>query len=233
MKRISKVLLLCFIAALPLTMAPSGGFPSRPTFQEATIRATVPLFKLHETAAAANNRSWRLAVAGEQMVLDVCNDDFVSCAGGRIATIDRTGQTVDSLNLAATTVTVNGSSVAVNLSGSGSLSLSSICSSGTSTSYSYERSGNIVTLTVGANSCTQGSAGVLTFGSAISAAGRPSVDRFIPAAQALDNGAAKNIGVRVQTNGNVTIYVVAGTGLTNFSGTGTLAWSTYSYTYAL
>lgn len=40
MKTIQKILLLTFCAFLPLLMAPTGGFPSRPSFQAVTVRSS-------------------------------------------------------------------------------------------------------------------------------------------------------------------------------------------------
>lgn len=40
MKRFSLIALIAFVCSLPLLMAPSGGFPSRPTFQKVTVSST-------------------------------------------------------------------------------------------------------------------------------------------------------------------------------------------------
>lgn len=70
---------------------------------------TAPAFLLRETDAAANNGLWRILASAEQLLLETRND--ANSAGSAIVTIDRTGTTVDSIALAATALTWNGSAM--------------------------------------------------------------------------------------------------------------------------
>lgn len=112
---------------LVLLMAPSGGFPSRPTFQ--TVRAigegggadpnfiarnNNPNLELRELDGAADNERWAFTVSGEQFRLRMLTD-----SGGLVAnifTVDRTAQVVDN-------VTINGRIVAAPLVGGVSMGL--------------------------------------------------------------------------------------------------------------
>lgn len=117
-----KVALIAFCCALPLLMAPSGGFPSRPIVQTVNATSTYgggtgsttafvarsgyPALELRESDAAANNVRWRLGASGEQFFIDALADNGAS--GGTVLTVERTGTTIDSINLQGTAVQVNG-----------------------------------------------------------------------------------------------------------------------------
>lgn len=70
------------------------------------LSALTPDMRWNETDAAANNRLWGVQVSGEQLLFRVYNDAVSSAAS--FITIDRTANTVDSINLQATAVQVNG-----------------------------------------------------------------------------------------------------------------------------
>jgi hypothetical protein len=74
-----------------------------------TISAIAATIRLNETDAAANNRLWDIFVNAEQLAHRVV-DDAISSGVGYL-TVNRTANTVDSIALAATTVTVNGQDV--------------------------------------------------------------------------------------------------------------------------
>lgn len=85
----------------------AGGFPSRPTFQQTTVRSTTPSLFFDETDASATNQRWRWRAASEGLVLQTCNDGSDTCTGDAIS-LERTGATIDSIALAAGAVTLNG-----------------------------------------------------------------------------------------------------------------------------
>lgn len=74
-----------------------------------SLNSIQPILWFEQTNAAANNRSWLVFASGEQFVFVAEND--AKSSGTPFITADRTGITVDSLALAATTVTVNGQDV--------------------------------------------------------------------------------------------------------------------------
>jgi hypothetical protein len=73
------------------------------------IASTGPALRFRETDAAANNRSWDVFVSGETFNLRVVNDALDSAVN--FMTVNRTDNTVDSIALAATAITVNGVAV--------------------------------------------------------------------------------------------------------------------------
>lgn len=68
-----------------------------------------PFFALDESDGAANNQEWDFGAASEQLVFRVLNDAENSIVNW--LTVDRTGTTVDSINLLATAVQVNSISI--------------------------------------------------------------------------------------------------------------------------
>jgi hypothetical protein len=74
-----------------------------------TISSAVPGMVWRDTGGAANNQYWRFLVSSEQLLYQISNDAFSS--HGTWLTVDRTGTTVDTINLQATNVQANGSAV--------------------------------------------------------------------------------------------------------------------------
>jgi hypothetical protein len=68
--------------------------------------AAIPQLNFHETDAAANNGHWLCGVNGEQFRCRTSVDD--GSAVGTWLLVDRTAQTVDTLALSATAITLNG-----------------------------------------------------------------------------------------------------------------------------
>lgn len=103
-------------AATVMSVARSGTTPSDINFLASTVQltnsgwlignSTAPRLTLNETDAAANNRLWRIGTSSETLVWGTRND--ADSAGSDFFSVDRTGTTVDSVTLAATTVAVTG-----------------------------------------------------------------------------------------------------------------------------
>lgn len=74
-----------------------------------TVSGPAPEFRMRETDGAADEQYWIWVYTVGSLSLRAYNDTFSSSVGA--ITIERTGTTLDSINLAATTVTVNGVSV--------------------------------------------------------------------------------------------------------------------------
>jgi hypothetical protein len=72
------------------------------------ISSSTPGWQVNETDAAANNRLWQFYAAGERLSFDATTD---AGAGTTWLSVDRTGSTVDSINLQATSVQINGSQI--------------------------------------------------------------------------------------------------------------------------
>lgn len=108
-----------------------------------TIQATTPNVTLAETDAAADNAIWVQYASGEQLTFEIQND--AQSVGTAWASVNRTGTTVDSINLQATAVQINGSPVTW---GTYTPTLTSVqnVSSSTARQLQYMRVGNTVTV---------------------------------------------------------------------------------------
>jgi hypothetical protein len=121
MRAVSGLLAGLMLAAAAGVVAQStvSGFPSRPRFQAVTVTgaasgvtssvglsSTLPRLSLNETDAAADNRWWEVAASGEGLFFSAYNDTHA--AGVDFISVQRTANTIDSINLQATSVQVNG-----------------------------------------------------------------------------------------------------------------------------
>lgn len=100
----------------------------------------------NETDAAADNRRWYMSVSGEVFSFGVVNDALGSAADA--ITLNRTGTVVDSINLAATSVQINGNGVVRSLSGTYTPTVSNTTNVDSSTPLAaqYFRVGDVVTV---------------------------------------------------------------------------------------
>lgn len=129
-----------------------------------TISATASQFIQTETDAAANEKQWEWRADGGQLNLYTRND--ASSAVATPITIDRTGTTVDSINLQATAVQVNGNAVI------GPLAAGTYTPTATNTTnvtgctpgaHNYMRVGSTVTVS-GNVSCSSSASGDISIG---------------------------------------------------------------------
>lgn len=126
-------------------LSQSNAFTSSGGGSGAAIKlvAPTPVFLWQEDGASANNGIWDIVVDAENFRIRVLDDAML--VSSAFLTVDRTGTTVDSINLQATAVQVNG----INIMASGSFT-------GTSTGFSspltrtlnYRKAGRIVTLNI-------------------------------------------------------------------------------------
>jgi hypothetical protein len=72
-------------------------------------KADTPTYELEENDAPSNNRIWQLVVAAEQFIFRLANDARGSFAS--IFTVDRTANTVDTVNFLPTDLQLNGLSM--------------------------------------------------------------------------------------------------------------------------
>lgn len=84
--------------------------PASQSGQSLSLTAAAPFIDLIENDASANNGVWRIAVNGEQLTLKLGNDALSAFTD--ILTIDRTANTVDTIDFLPTTLNHNGTGVA-------------------------------------------------------------------------------------------------------------------------
>lgn len=107
-----------------------------------SVRTGTPGVFLDATGATANNGNWDFVVSSEQLLFRILND--AEDTASNWLTVDRTGTTVDTINLLATTLQHNGVSI------SGTTGTFTATATGLTTSPSgtgtYTKTGNIVVL---------------------------------------------------------------------------------------
>ncbi len=84
--------------------------PASQAGQSLTLNDTAPFIDLIESDAAVNNTSWRIQVNSKQFTLQVANDALAAFTN--ILTIDRTANTVDTIDLLPTTLQHNAVNIA-------------------------------------------------------------------------------------------------------------------------
>ncbi len=169
----------------------------------ATFSSATPELRFMESDASANNQLWGWRVEGEQLCLRVLDDTASSAA--TVLCVDRTGNTVDLINLQATAVQANGVAVATGESGTFAATLTTGCTTTPSLNFRWARAGNVVTIaSTGTTTCTSNSNTVLLT-AAVPAAIRPTVNQCVAYIMATDNGVGTNAAVQIQTDGDINI----------------------------
>lgn len=144
------------------------------TSEEIQQNGTNPFFALNDTDAAADNRLWLMQTTGETFILRACTDGVASC--NQFLTVNRTGATVDSVEISGTAVTINGNAAAVQTSGTFTASFDTACTTTPTITYDYVQTGNVVTIYPVSQTgftCTSDSTQFATTGAPIPAAIRP------------------------------------------------------------
>lgn len=113
-----------------------------------SLSSAVPLLEWSETDAAANNQSWYIGASGEQFGVGFAGNDARTSLGSPAILIDRTANTIDTINLQATAVQINGNGVVRSLSGTytPTASATSNLDSTSPAQFQYTRVGNVVTV---------------------------------------------------------------------------------------
>jgi hypothetical protein len=211
------------VAAAAAVVAQPGGYPSRIIAQTVLVRSvgtataapvksesTTPLMEWAESDAAADNRRWRAYASSEAFRFDAVTDS--GGVSGTYLEVQRTGSTVDSVNLLATQLLGNSVDMTP-ASGTFTVSWNDACSTTPTTTFDYQKVGNIVVLKAVSSAgfpCTSDSTSFLGTAADVPAAIRPS-GAFASSAQlAGDNGNIMNNGgnVRVRLTINTTGNVV-------------------------
>jgi hypothetical protein len=223
-------------------LAATGGYPSRPIFQSVgvntiapatagSIAATTATFTsaanqggvrltsaspTHvwtESDATADNQSWRIRVNGEALGWYAVNDAFG--AENAFITVQRTGTTIDSVDIAGTAVTANGVGVATETSGTFTATFDDACTTSPTLTFDYVKTGSQVTVIETAQTgmgCTGDSTSFATTGAPIPAALRPTASttvRFRGSGSLVNNGANVDSCVTFSSSGNVVFHTYA------------------------
>ncbi len=194
--------------------------PASQSGQSLTLTAAVPFIDLIENDASANNGVWRIAVNSEQMTIKVGNDALSAFTD--IVTIDRTANTVDTVDFLPTTLNHNGTAVAVGITtetGSFNVDLIGFVSNPATVAYVYTRVGNIVTILPGASRSGTSNSTVMRSGATdVPASLRPSSDRMC-LGSIQDNGTTAVGLLQIKTTGEIEYFADPGAGVFTTSGT--------------
>ena len=107
MRHWSKAAIIALVALLPLTMAPTGGLPSRPTFAYLKLNsATSAINATCRSSASANNRCWATEINGSGDMFSYAATDAGAATGTPWRTVDRTNAAVDQVVFTAESAAV-------------------------------------------------------------------------------------------------------------------------------
>lgn len=192
------------------------------------LDSNVPSIGFREEDGAANNKDWDFIVNVERFSLRACTDAG-SCTN--VFDIDRTSNTIDTINLQATSIQTNGFN-ATNVTGTYTCNVSGLTSDPAPTCR-YVRSGDIVTLFIPTISGTSNTT-TFSLSGAIPSSHRPSrVQQFI-IPNATDNGAATGTGDNscdINTDGTVTFRRTSNAN--GWTGSNTKGVTNFSVTYLM
>ena len=185
--------------------------------------STGPSFALVETDAPVDEGYWKnFSTAGS---LRFTTNTDVGVAVGTWLRVDRTGTTVDTINLTATTVQTNGSD-ATHETGTFTLTLDTGCTTSPSGTATYAKSGNVVVVDLPDISCTSNATNKV-FTTDFPAAIQPSTPQF-PLCAVFDNGLVAEVAA-CQVNAVGTMLLNRFTGLFTASGNSGIQSTTITY----
>lgn len=110
------------------------------------LENATPIFQVDETDAAANERNWLYRSSAGILALSTATDAAPTTAVANALTIDRTGTTVDSFAISATSATLNGLALATYETGSFTVNYGNACTTTPSQTWDYIKVGNQVTI---------------------------------------------------------------------------------------
>jgi hypothetical protein len=173
------------------------------------LSSATPVLSLNETDAATANRLWDFVVSGESLLCRAAANDASSA--GNWCAIDRTGTTVDTVNLLGTSIQTNGVSItATTTTATGTLTG---CTTAPTTTVRWVRIGNIVTGHLDQQTCTSNTT-AFTITGAVPSGYQPA--RTVDVAAVLSNNGSATLCPLEFANGSQTI-----TGNCTFTGSGT------------
>lgn len=165
------------------------------------FNVAVPEIVFTETDASADNGRWSFHANVEQFRGSIYNDAEGVAANWVL--IDRTGTTVDTVNLQATSVQANGAAIATSASGNYLAAITG-CTTSPNATINWVRTGNIVTMTLPTTSCTSNATSLTWSGANSPAANRPANTTGAVVLCAHTNNSVQEYGitsVNVQTDG--------------------------------
>ena len=191
--------------------------PASQSGESQTLTGTAPFLNLIETDAAANNGVWRSGVNSEQLTIQLGNDALSSFVD--VFTIDRTANTVDTINLKPTTLQHNGVTIATTSADTFTADWSGFTTS-PSTIWSYRQTGNIVTVRPQTSLSNVSNTTALTSGATdIPAAIRPTAATVFSVYDVIDNGTAGAGIIQFSSAGKITFFARLATLTFTASGT--------------
>lgn len=148
------------------------------------ITSDSPQLFITETDAAADNGIWLQRAVAEQFIFEACTD-ALSCVD--IMQVDRTGSTVDTVNLLPAALQMNGIDLTVE-TGTFEIEWETACTTTPSQTWDYIKNGNMVTiLMVDAVSCTSDSTGFTSTDADIPTSIRPAQTAIVGIMGVTDN----------------------------------------------
>lgn len=163
-------------------------------------RSSAPNFRIDESGGAADNKLWDVTAFSESLQMRALNDAGSSATAW--LTVDRTGITVDSINLQATSVQTNGVDATAS---TGTFTCTGTGFSGTDPTGTcrYVKFGNMVTLFI---PHLEGTSDATTFTvTGAPAAIQPTRAQLLRSVRGEDSSIAQDdIQVRVETSGTIT-----------------------------
>ncbi len=190
-------------------------FSGSPSSATMLFNSTRPVINWFESGVTADNALWSLDFNGEAMNWRIAND--IASVTTPFMTVERTGTTVDSVNLQGTDIQANGLSLAA--SGSFSGTLSGMSAGGTGTIF-WKKNGGMVTLHVKSSAVTGTSNTTAMVLSSLPVAIRPGYPQ-ICACQFTNNGVDIAGYMVVGFSAADTASAQAGTSFTGFTAAGT------------
>lgn len=227
-------LLIALLTLVLPNLANADGFPSRPRFQsvgvgqtntntgQIRITGTAPGYYLTESDAPLNEKVYRIVSGAGDLFWGTTNDALGG--GNNFFMVTRTGDVVDTVALAATTVTVNSSAVCTangtNCPGGGitqgtfTVTWDDACTTSPTSTFDYVNAGGAVTLVLRSNSgfpCTSDSTLLTTTTASMPAAIRPvtSIASMNMYAGGTNNGTATNVCLTILSTGIMAVTQAA------------------------
>jgi len=190
--------------------------PASQSGQSLTLKAAAPFIDLIESDAAANNTSWRFGVNSEQLTLQVANDALAAFTN--VLTVDRTANTVDTVDLLPTTLNHNGLPLGVS-KGAFTATWAGFTTSPTTT-WNYTRVGNVVVLHPdGTLSATSNTTGLTSGATDVIAALRPTETTVNTLYRVTDNGTTAAGVISISNAGQISFQATIATSAFTASGT--------------
>ena len=201
--------------------------PASQSGQSLTLEDAAPFIDLIETGVAANNGVWRLQANSEQLLLRLGNDALSAFVN--IATIDRTANTADTIDLLPTTINHNGVSLGI-ATGTFVATWVGFTTSPTTT-WNYTVVGRVAVLHAdGTLSATSNATGLNSGATDVPAALRPTETTVNTLYRVTDNGTTAVGVISISDAGQISFQATVATSTFANSGTkGFIGGQTFTY----